>query len=72
MPLNFEHSGCFLQIFKNLREIQPKFHEKLLVVHGDVNDEDFGLHEENLKKILEETSLVFHVAATVRFDEPLK
>ncbi|OQV24146.1 Fatty acyl-CoA reductase 1 [Hypsibius exemplaris] len=63
---------CASPIFKGLREVQPAFNEKLIAMQGDVNEEDFGLHSDNLRRLLEETSVVFHVAATIRFDEPLK
>lgn len=62
----------FFQMFRVLRESQPRFNEKLIVVHGDLSEDDFGLHGESLRRVTLDVSVVFHVAATVRFDEPLR
>lgn len=46
--------------------------EKIVVVTGDVSRESFGLSPYDLKLITENVSIVFNLAATVRFDEELK
>lgn len=39
---------------------------------GDCSQPDLGLQGDNKQKLQEEVNIVFHSAATVRFDEPLK
>lgn len=46
--------------------------EKVIVVEGDVTYSNLGLSDQNLLKIMNEVSVIFHSAATVKFDEPLK
>ncbi|XP_054090510.1 fatty acyl-CoA reductase 1 [Zeugodacus cucurbitae] len=41
-------------------------------IEGDVLLPGLGISEENLKKLREEASIVYHCAATIRFDEPLR
>lgn len=47
-------------------------HQKVIVVEGDVTLTNLGLSQENLIRIMNEVSVVYHSAATVKFDEPLK
>ena len=42
------------------------------VITGDIGAHDLGLSDNDRKKLIEEVEYVFHSAATVRFDEPLK
>lgn len=46
--------------------------EKIVVVSGDVSLEDFGLSTSDLKMLMDNVSVIFNLAATVRFDEDLK
>ena len=45
---------------------------KLVAVAGDVTLPEFGLSNEDLQLLVDNVSVVFHSAATVRFDEDLK
>ncbi|KAF8370532.1 hypothetical protein PRIPAC_76961 [Pristionchus pacificus] len=45
---------------------------KLVPVQGDIGLPDLGLSKTDLDRMLAETSMVFHLAATVRFNAPLK
>ena len=45
---------------------------KLTAIEGDVTLPQFGLSSQNLKTLIDEVSIVFHSAATVRFDEDIK
>ena len=59
------------KIFDNLKESQP---ERLAVVDvgtGDITKEHFGLSHPDMNKLFDEVELVFHSAATIRFDEKL-
>ena len=46
--------------------------ERVVLVEGDVTLANLGLGERNLLRIMNEVSVIFHSAATVKFDEPLK
>ncbi|XP_043264058.1 fatty acyl-CoA reductase wat-like [Colletes gigas] len=54
--------------FSRLRREQPNFVNKVIMLEGDAAQQDFGLSPES-KKILMNTNIIFHAAATVRFDE---
>ncbi|CAB3252572.1 unnamed protein product [Arctia plantaginis] len=58
------------QVFDNVRANNPRQLEKLVVVCGDVSQPQLGLDNEAITA-LREVSVVFHSAATLKFDEPL-
>lgn len=58
------------QIFDRLRKEDPDSLDKLVAIPGDITALGLGMSEES-EKLMENVSLVFHVAATVRFDEPI-
>lgn len=60
------------QIFDKIREKTPEVLTKLVFVPGDINEANIGLDEKDSKMLQETIDIVFHVAATVRFNEPLK
>lgn len=54
-----------------LRKENPKFEEKLHAISGDISLPGLGLSSENRQFLVKNISIIFHVAATVRFDDPL-
>lgn len=60
-----------LPLFDVLRAMKSNFIEKLVPIAGDVGELKLGLSEETLAK-LSNVSMIFHSAATVRFDDSLK
>lgn len=60
------------KIFENIREKTPGVLDKLVCISGDINETNIGLTEYDSKMIQDRIDIVFHVAATVRFNEPLK
>lgn len=58
------------QVFDVIRQNCPERLEKLSTVAGDVTKHNFGMDRESLEK-LSQVSVVFHSAATLKFDEPL-
>ena len=54
-----------------MREAHPDFQSKLVAIESDLTEPDLALKEQDIKTLQEETELVFHIAATVRFDEKL-
>ncbi|KAL6433332.1 hypothetical protein ACFW04_006476 [Cataglyphis niger] len=58
-------------VYDKLKEEQPNFGTKVLMIEGDVGKLDLGLSPENRKLILD-TNIIFHGAATVRFNENIR
>ncbi|XP_076687279.1 fatty acyl-CoA reductase wat-like [Andrena cerasifolii] len=63
---NFEDA-----VYDRLRREQPNFLNKVIMVEGDAMQEDYGLSPET-KTMLMNTNIIFHAAATVRFDEKMR
>lgn len=68
----FFSSSFSLQIFDRIREINPKQLQKISVIKGDVSIDGLGISEGDKKRIIENTTVVFHCAANVRFDQALE
>lgn len=60
------------KIFNRIRSECPKVLSKLRVVSGDMKSPRLGLSEQDEQLLVEQVSIVFHVAATVRFNEGMK
>ncbi|KAJ8706363.1 hypothetical protein PYW08_010989 [Mythimna loreyi] len=58
--------------FDRLRKERPDFQSKVFVIAGDVLEVGLGLSEEDRALIVNRANIVFHVAASVRFDDPLE
>ncbi|CAH0602072.1 unnamed protein product [Chrysodeixis includens] len=58
--------------FVLVRQKQPRFAERVVPVAGDVTEPRLGLSDKDWDTITKEVDFIFHMAATVRFDEPLK
>lgn len=58
-------------LFGRLKTENPAALNKLNAIEGDVSEIGLGLTKESLKS-LENVEIIFHVAASVRFDDPLK
>lgn len=46
--------------------------QKVIPVLGDLSEIRLGLSNDDYNMLVKNVSIVFHVAATVRFDEPIK
>jgi len=60
------------KLYDNIRLQDPDFTDKIRVIHGDVLEEELGISEIDRQFLAEHTNIVFHSAATIRFDEPLR
>ena len=60
------------QLFDKLRKEQPDFEQKILPVCGDILQPELGIAEDDRRMLEEEINVVFHSAATVKFDETLR
>jgi fatty acyl-CoA reductase len=78
-PPNFSHflaqkhkqNSELLQLFDKLKAEQNGFRKKVLTIEGDCSEPGLGLSPDDRQRIAEHIDVVFHVAATVRFDEKL-
>lgn len=59
------------QAFDRVREKYPgSIESKIIPLAGDLLEENIGLSEESEEIIKREVSVMFHSAASVRFDDP--
>ncbi|KAL0280646.1 UNVERIFIED_CONTAM: hypothetical protein PYX00_001874 [Menopon gallinae] len=61
-----------LPIFVKVKRQDENSLLKIVAIKGDVTEPGLGISEEDRKLLIDEVSIVFHVAASVRFDDPLK
>ncbi|PSN51360.1 hypothetical protein C0J52_07924 [Blattella germanica] len=59
-------------LFDCLKEKSPKFRHKVIAVNGDCSAPGLGLSPSDRKRLAEDVNIVFHGAATVRFDEKMR
>ncbi|KAF7286596.1 hypothetical protein GWI33_004636 [Rhynchophorus ferrugineus] len=59
-------------VFIKLSEIYPDYKNKVVGISGDFDEDGIGLTEESKKLIADKVNIIYHVAATVRFDEKIK
>lgn len=64
----------FLQLFDGLKESRglDTLIKQCHVIAGDCSLPDLGVSEDDRELLAEKVSIVYHCAATVRFDEELK
>ncbi|XP_037295574.1 putative fatty acyl-CoA reductase CG5065 isoform X2 [Manduca sexta] len=61
-----------LPLFSRIREEKPHLMKKVVAVTGDLLYDDLGIDKHQLKEIYDEVSIVFHFAATLRLEAPLR
>jgi thioester reductase-like protein len=64
-------SSGFLQLFEKLKAEDNGFRKKIIAVEGDCTQPGLGLSPDDRKRVVEHVNVVFHMAATVRFNETL-
>ncbi|XP_058414556.1 fatty acyl-CoA reductase 2-like isoform X1 [Diceros bicornis minor] len=60
------------KLFEKVKEVCPDVHEKIRAISADLNQSDFAISKEDTQELLSCTNIVFHCAATVRFDDHLR
>lgn len=71
LPLNSSLSVCW-QLFDRVREDNPDFHQKIIPISSELMQPGLAISPEDVEKLTGCINIVFHCAATIRFDEPLK
>lgn len=59
-------------VFDRIRANCPEQLKKVHVINGDIAYAGLGINPLDLRTLVDRVSIVFHSAATIRFDEPLK
>lgn len=59
-------------IFEKLRKEQPNFKDKFHPINGDICQPGLGISQTDREILEKNVHVVFHSAATIRFDEPLR
>lgn len=72
--LIFQLNFIFLQLFDKVKEQRgvAAISEQCKVICGDCTLPDLGISIEDRKLLAETVSIIYHCAATIRFDEELK
>ncbi|NXT77888.1 FACR1 reductase, partial [Zapornia atra] len=60
------------KVFDRVREDCPNFHEKIKPINAELTQPKLAISAADEEELLTRVNVVFHCAATVRFDEPLK
>lgn len=60
------------QLFDTIRKDNPKDLAKVIPICGDITMEELGISEADQSLLRHTVSVVFHSAATVKFDEKLE
>ncbi|XP_034734286.1 fatty acyl-CoA reductase 1 isoform X2 [Etheostoma cragini] len=60
------------KLFERLQDEQPGFAEKIIAVNSDLTQPELDLSKEDQSILVDNINIVFHCAATIRFNEPLK
>ncbi|XP_055548928.1 putative fatty acyl-CoA reductase CG5065 isoform X7 [Wyeomyia smithii] len=61
-----------LPVFIRIKNEKPEVFKKLIAVQGDLSSNGLGLSHEDREKLVEETEIVFHCAATLKLEAKLK
>lgn len=62
----------YFKLFLRIKHERPKFVHKISVVAGDVSLPGLGLSLNDREKLAKEVDIIFHGAATVKFDEHIR
>jgi len=55
-----------------LKENSPEALEKIVPITGNISEPGLGMGQEDTKLVKENVSVVFHLAATVKFNAPIR
>lgn len=62
----------FFKAFDRIRDTHPERLSKIIFVAGDISKPNIGVSNDDLQMLKEKVNIVFHSAATVRFDQSIK
>ena len=70
--MQFLRIGRGGKVFEQIGETEPELLNKLVVINGDVTLPKLGMSAEDTQLVISRVSVVFHVAARIKFDNDLK
>ena len=50
----------------------PDFASKIIPINGDIYEPELGISAKDVKTLEDNVSIVYHSAASVRFDDPIR
>jgi fatty acyl-CoA reductase len=59
-------------MFKRINEDQPEVLKKIVPVFGDITHPSFGLSDDQLLSVIQQSEIVFHMAASLKLEATLK
>nr|AGD98718.1 fatty-acyl-CoA reductase [Bicyclus anynana] len=59
-------------LFSRIKEEKPQAFEKIIPIVGDISEPQLGIKAEDEELLAEKVSIVYHVAATIKFNEPFE
>ena len=59
------------RLFSNLKHASPEVFEKVIAVPGDITEPKLAISSQDEEMLINDVSVLFHVAATVKFDDDL-
>ncbi|XP_034994380.2 fatty acyl-CoA reductase 2 isoform X2 [Zootoca vivipara] len=59
------------KVFDRVRKVWPNFYEKIKPINAELAQPNLAIAPEDAEELLSEVNIVFHCAASVRFNEPL-
>ncbi|XP_063898587.1 fatty acyl-CoA reductase 1 [Helicoverpa armigera] len=59
-------------LYDSLREEQPDFINKIVPIIGELSEKDLAFSKNDKEKLIKEVDVIFHVAASVYFEAPLR
>ena len=61
-----------MQLFQHLRTETPEVMDRIVPIAGDINKPGLGISKEDEEILVGSVSIVFHLAASIRFNESLR
>ncbi|XP_070491776.1 putative fatty acyl-CoA reductase CG5065 [Chironomus tepperi] len=61
-----------IRVFERIMNEKPEMMNKIHPIWGDISEPNFGLSDEDTKYITDNTQIVFHLAASLKLEAPLK
>ena len=55
-----------------MKKLHPDYKRKLIAINGDLTESELGISQSDRETLVNNVNIVYHSAATVRFDEPMK
>lgn len=61
-----------IKLFDRLRLKNQDFASKIIPINGDIYEPNLGISPKDRQRLIQDVSIVYHSAASVRFDDPIR